>query len=165
MLTIQERPRDSPERPLILAGLFASTAFASQLEAAAEGVCTLERCDDRAGLLHTTTAKRPLALLLPVVDRHHVTTTPLVVTCRRRIPAVSVVLLVGRSLSRGVNVVVALRAGARVAAPDSPDELRAVLQTVLQELDRSPPIVVLSDCEGPPRLPLPSAGAREHSGG
>jgi hypothetical protein len=135
MLTFQEQPRDSPERPLIIAGLFACTAFASHLEAAAEGVCTLERCDDRARLLHTTTAKHPLALLLPVVDRHDRPTTPLVVTCRRRIPEVSVVLLVGRSRPRGVNVVAALRAGARVAAPDSPDELRAVLQTVLQELE------------------------------
>jgi hypothetical protein len=125
-----------PELPLVVAGLFAGTPFAAYLEGAAAEIATLERIDDRSRLVRCVVGKRPIALLLPAIDRRGRATSPLVAACWRDAPEVRSVLLLG-SDSRGVDVVAAVRAHARVVGVDTMEQLRDVLLALVEESDES----------------------------
>ena len=118
----------------MVAGLFAGTPFAAYLEGAAAEIATLERIDDRSRLVRCVVAKRPIALLLPALDRRDRATAPLVAACWRDAPEVRSVLLLG-SESRRADIVGAVRAHARVVGVDTMEQLRAVLRAVVAERD------------------------------
>jgi hypothetical protein len=118
----------------VVAGLFAGTPFAAYLEGAAAEVATLERIDDRSRLIRCVVAKRPVALLLPALDRRERPTAPLVAACWRDAPEVRSVLLLG-SESRRADIVGAVRAHARVVGVDTMEQLRVMLRALVAERD------------------------------
>ena len=120
------------ELPLVVAGLFAGTPLAAYLEGAASDIVTLERLDDRSRLVRSVVARQPIALLLPALDKHDRPTAALVVACRRAAPEVRSVLLLGTE-GRRVDIIGAVRANARVVAVETMEQLRAVLQAVVDE--------------------------------